>query len=285
VTVVDAHQHFWDPAEGAYSWMTDEVAALRRPFGPEDLEPVLRAYGVTGTVVVQAEGTLDETRRLLAIGERTPFVLGVVGWVDLTDSRVDAVLAELRAAPGGHRLVGIRHQVHDEPDPDWLLRVDVQRGLAAVARAGLVYDLLVRSAELPAALRTARALPDLRLVVDHLAKPPLRGAGSEEWTRRLEQLARLPNVACKLSGLVTEADWVEWRCDELVPYLRRALEWFGPERSLFGSDWPVCLLAADYGAVLDLVRTAIAELSAAAQEAVLGDNAISLYGLEVVSGR
>ena len=274
--IVDAHQHFWDPAVEDYPWMVgEELAPVRRRFDPEDLEPALREHGVGGTVVVQALGSPDETRRLLALAEATPFVLGVVGWVDLTAPDIEGALAELE----GGALVGIRHQVHDEPDHAWLLRPEVQRGIAAVGEAGLAYDLLVRTAELPAALETARRNPDTRFVVDHLAKPPLRDGDTTEWARGLEALAALPNVSCKLSGLVTEADWSGWRSEELVPYLRRALDWFGPSRTMFGSDWPVCLLAADYGAVLELVLAALDGLDDAERDAVLGGNATRVYRL------
>jgi L-fuconolactonase len=270
--IVDAHHHLWDPALAEYTWMTDEVAPIRRRFGPEDLEPLLHEHGVAGTVVVQARASLDETRYLLEIADATPFLLGVVGWVDLVDPGVADVLAGLAG-----KLVGIRHQVHDEPDPRWLLQGGVQRGLAAVGEAGLAYDLLVRARELPAALETARAHPRLRFVVDHLAKPQLRTGSTDAWASGLAELAELPNVTCKLSGLVTEADWSSWRSDELVPYLRRALDWFGPERCMFGSDWPVCLLAADYGTVLSLVAEALREGERAA---VLGDTAMRVYRME-----
>ncbi len=270
--IVDAHHHLWDPALAEYPWMTDEVAPIRRRFGPEDLEPLLHEHGVAGTVLVQARGSLDETRTLLEIADATAFVLGVVGWVDLADPGVADVLAGLAG-----KLVGVRHQVHDEADPGWLLRPDVQRGVAAVGEAELAYDLLVRTRELPAALETARAHPRVRFVVDHLAKPPLRDGATDEWARGLAALAELPNVSCKLSGLVTEADWSSWSSDELVPYLRRALDWFGRERCMFGSDWPVCLLAADYGTVLSLVVEA---LHADEGAAVLGGTAIRVYGLE-----
>ena len=274
--IVDAHQHFWDPAAEDYPWMVgEELEPVRRRFDPEDLEPVLREHGVDGTVVVQAVGTSDETQRLLAVAEATPWVLGVVGWTDLRAADVADALAELKRGA----LVGIRHQVHDEPDHAWLLRPDVQRGIAAVGEAGLAYDLLVRTAELPAALETARRNPEMRFVVDHLAKPPLRDGDTTEWARGLEALSALPNVSCKLSGLVTEADWSSWRSDELVSYLRRALDWFGPSRTMFGSDWPVCLLAADYGAVLELVLAALDGLDDAERAAVLGGNASRLYRL------
>src|SRR5262245_26722940 len=190
--------------------MTDEVAPLRRRFAPEDLEPSLQANGVGGTVVVQARASLDETTALLATAGQAPFVIGVVGWIDLTAP--DA--AEMLAGFGG-RLVGIRHQVHDEPDATWVLRDEVQRGLTAVGAAGLAYDLLVRTRELPAAAETARRQPELRLVLDHVAKPPLVSGELDEWAEGVEALSRFPNVTCKLSGLVTEAS-ADWRAAELV---------------------------------------------------------------------
>ena len=271
--IVDAHHHLWDPATAEYAWMTDDVAPIRRPFAPADLAPLLLARGVDATVVVQARSSTDETRELLATAAAVPWLAGVVGWVDLTDAGVADVLAELR----GGALVGIRHQVHDEPDPEWLLRDDVGRGLRAVEEAGLVYDLLVRTRELPAALEAARRFPGLRFVVDHLAKPPLREGDTDAWAAGLSALAALPNVSCKLSGLVTESAWDAWRADELVPYLRRALDWFGPERSLFGSDWPVCLLAASYDEVVDL---ALAALQPGERAAVMGETAARVYRLE-----
>jgi L-fuconolactonase len=268
--IVDAHQHFWDPARAEYPWMTDDVAPLRRRFGPEDLEPLLDEHGVVGTVLVQARGSLDETRTLLEIAAATPFVLGVVGWIDLTDADAARVLDDL-----GGKLVGVRHQVEDEPDPAWLLRPDVQRGLAAVGGAGLVCDLLVRARELPAAVETARRHPDIRFVLDHVAKPPLRSGDSTPWAFGVGALADLPNVTCKLSGLLTEAE----PGTDLAPTLQQALRWFGPERCMFGSDWPVCLLATDYAGALDLVRRVVPPRDA---EMVLAATAIRTYGLEVV---
>ncbi|MFL5926823.1 MAG: amidohydrolase family protein [Gaiellaceae bacterium] len=271
--IVDAHHHLWDPAAADYPWLTDEVAPIRRRFAPEDLAPLLVARGVDATVVVQARASLDETHELLATAAAVPWLAGVVGWADLTDPAIADVLAELRGEP----LVGIRHQVHDEPDPAWLLRGDVGRGLRAVEQEGLVYDLLVRPRELPAAVEVARRFPGLRLVVDHLAKPPLRDGDTAAWVEGLSGLAALPNVCCKLSGLVTEAAWDSWGPGELVPYLRRALDWFGPERSLFGSDWPVCLLAASYDEVVDL---ALAVLEPGERAAVMGGTAARLYRLD-----
>jgi len=254
--IVDSHQHFWDPARAEYPWMTDEVAMLRRPFGPGDLEPLLHEHGVAGTVVVQARHSLDETRELLAIAAAAPFVLGVVGWVDLT-ADVEQQLGEF-----GGTLVGVRHQVHDEPDPAWLLRADVQRGLHAIDDAGLVFDLLVRARELPSAVETAARHPNMRFVLDHAGKAPRDG--HDAWADGVRELAELPNVSCKLSGLLTETD-PEGTAE-------RALEWFGPERCMFGSDWPVCLLASTYGDTLAIVGD---------DADVLCRTAIRTYGLAV----
>jgi L-fuconolactonase len=181
----------------------------------------------------------------------------------------------LRQGPGGRYLVGIRHQVHDEPDPDWLMRADVRRGLRAVAGAGLVYDLLVRARELPAALDTVRALPDLRFVVDHVAKPPIASGELEPWATLLAELARFEHVSCKLSGLVTEADWGAWQAEEVVPYASRVLEWFGEDRLIFGSDWPVCGLAASYDAVVELAEYVVGGSS----DRAFGGNAEHFYRL------
>jgi L-fucono-1,5-lactonase len=278
---VDAHHHLWDPGRRSYPWMDESVAAIRRPFTLEDLDAAAGPHGFGQTVLVQAVSSVEETRELLAVAAASTRVSGVVGWVDLGAPDVADALAALRAAPGGHRLVGIRHQVHDEPDPGWLLRDQVLRGLAAVASAGLAYDLLVRERELPAARTVARRLPELPLVVDHLAKPRIRQGVTDPWAQELAALARQPNVACKVSGLVTEADWDTWTAAQLAPYVRRAAEAFGPERLLFGSDWPVCLLAAGYAEVVAATEEALelAGLDPAERDAVFGANARRRYRL------
>ena len=254
--IVDAHQNFWDPSRAEYPWMTDDVAALRRRYGPEHLEPLLQVHGVAGTVAVQARQSLDETRELLAVAAQMPFVLGVVGWVDLAGDVADQ-LAEFEGP-----LVGVRHIVEDEPDPRWLLRAAVQEGLAAVAEAGLVYDLLVRTPQLPAAIETARRQPDLQFVLDHVGKAPHAPDEHRAWERGVAALAELPNVACKISGLFTEAD----------PHgtAALALRWFGPERCMWGSDWPVSTLAAEYGDGIAL---------AGGDGRVLGATAMAIYAL------
>ena len=279
--IVDAHHHLWDPARADYPWLTDDLATIRRRFGPEDLEPHLRAAGVDATVLVQTRSSADETREFLVTAAATPFIRGVVGWVDLTDAALDDAIAELRAGPGGDRLVGIRHQVHDEPDPDWLLRDDVRRGIRSVGRAGLAYDLLVRSRELPAAREIVATMPDVRFVVDHLAKPPIRDGpgGLEPWADLVAWFADLPNASWKISGLVTEADWRRWRPADLAPFVDHALRTFGPGRLIFGSDWPVCLLAASYEEVVTAARELTAGLADSEQAAVFGGNATAVYGL------
>ena len=255
--IVDSHQHFWDPARAEYPWMTDDVAPLKRRFGPEDLEPLLREHSVTGTIVVQARHSLEETRELLALAAATPFVLGVVGWVDLTGD-VSSQLDEL-----GGALVGVRHQVHDELDPRWLLREDVQRGLAEVGEAGLPFDLLLRTRELPAAVETVKRHPGITFVLDHVAKSPGPGTEHGAWASGVAALADLPNVVCKLSGLFTEAD--------PAATVEQARGWFGDERCMFGSDWPVCLLAADYADTIEIVG---------GEAEILAGTAVRTYGVQ-----
>ena len=279
--IVDAHHHLWDPARREYPWMTGDAAALRRPIGLDDLRATVEPLGVAATVAVQAASAEEETVELLALAAASGgLVAGVVGWIDLTAPDAGERLAALREAPGGERLVGIRHAVHDEPDPGWLERDDVARGLRVVAQAGLPYDLLLFPEHLPAAARIAAALPELRLVVDHGAKPHIAAGEHEPWSSDLAALAAHERVHCKLSGLVTEADRRDWREQDVESYAERLLELFGPERLMFGSDWPVCTLAASYAEVLDLARSALAGLGAAEQDAVLAGTARRFYGLD-----
>ena len=273
---VDAHVHLWGPAElERYEWMGPEMDAIRRPFGPEDLRGQLERHGFDRAVLIQTHSSLDETRAYLELAETTAFIGGVVGWVDLTDPGVGETVAALLDGPGGRYLVGIRHQVHDELDPDWLLRGDVRRGLHAIGEAGLGYDLLVRTRELPAALDTVRVLPELRFVIDHIAKPPIATGELEPWAEWLASLARLEHVSCKLSGLVTEAAWKRWQPEDVLPYTSRVLEWFGEERLLFGSDWPVCTLAGSYDSVVSLADRIVG----GKDEGIFGGNAERVYRL------
>jgi len=280
--VIDSHQHFWDPARRSYPWLTDPRIA--KPFGPEDLRPLLAENGVDATVLVQTVSDLEETQEFLALAAETDFVAGVVGWVDLTDPGIATTLAELKESEHGQYLVGVRHQVHDEEDENWLLREDVQHGLNAVAEAGLVYDLLVRPRELPAAVTVTQDFPHLRFVIDHLGKPPIASGDIESWSALMHEFADLEHVACKLSGMVTEADSERWTVDDLRPYVREAVDIFGPSRLMFGSDWPVSLLAADYGTVLRTARETLEGLEihgADAEASIFGGTAQHWYGLSL----
>jgi L-fuconolactonase len=275
---VDAHHHVWDLAIRDQPW-TAELPLLRRSFAFDILRPQLAAHEIDGTVLVQTVTVADETPELLDIAAHEPMVLGVVGWVDLTADDVTSPLAALRDHPGGERLVGIRHQVQDEPDPRWLCRPDVRRGLAAVAEAGLAYDLLITPPQLDAAAETVAALPGLTFVLDHAGKPRIRDGEMELWRRPIVELARHDNVTVKLSGLVTEADHATWRVEELRPYTHALFDAFGPDRVIFGSDWPVCLLAASYNAVIDAAEQVTAALSTHERASVFGANAVRTYGL------
>jgi L-fucono-1,5-lactonase len=279
IQTVDAHHHFWDPEAADYPWLSDDLAVIRRAFAPEDLEPELEAADIDATILVQTRSSLEETREFLQLAEATPFIRGVIGWVDLTTGTVAETIAALRSAPGGDRLVGIRHQVHDEPDPEWLLRDEVVDGIRAVGAADLVYDVLIRPRELPAALRLARRLPEVRFVIDHLAKPPISGGDGQAWRDGIAAFSKLDHVACKISGLVTEATWSSWTSSDLQPYVDRAIMAFGSTRLVFGSDWPVCLLAATYAQVVDVARTTLGSLTPSEQAAVFGANAVQIYRL------
>ncbi|SEB82543.1 L-fuconolactonase [Streptomyces sp. 2131.1] len=278
--IVDAHHHVWDLSVRDQDWITGEaLAPLRRDFTLADLEPEARPAGVSATVLVQTVTVAEETPEFLALAESSDLVAGVVGWSDLTAPDIADTLAALRELPGGDRLVGLRHQVQGEPDPEWLLRPDVLRGLAAAADAGLVYDLVVLPHQLPAAARAAAALPGLVFVLDHAGKPPVATGRIHPWAGDLRALAALPNTVCKLSGLVTEADWRTWGTDDLRPYAETVIDAFGPGRLMFGSDWPVCRLAATYTEVLDTARALIQDLGEEERAAVLATTAERVYGL------
>jgi L-fuconolactonase len=281
MTVVDAHHHLWDPGARDYPWMAGpELAPIRRPFGLDDLCRETAAAGVAHTVLVQTVSDVAETEEFLAVASASDgLVAGVVGWADLTAPDVADTLARLRAGPGGDRLVGLRHQVQDEPDPAWLARPDVRHGLRALADAGLAYDLLVLVPQLPLARAVVERLPDVRFVLDHAAKPAIAAGSVEPWASELAALARLPNVACKLSGLVTEARWDDWDADRIRPYADHVLAVFGPDRVMFGSDWPVCRLAASYAQVRELAGSLLDGLSPAERDAVWHSTAARTYGL------
>jgi L-fuconolactonase len=276
---VDAHHHVWDLTVREQSWMVGpELDPIRRNYSIEDLAPLAAAADVTSTVIVQAVSLVDETVELLEVAASNDLVAGVVGWVDLTAPDVADTIAALRERPDGAYLKGIRHQVHDEPDVNWLLRDDVQRGLTAVAEAGLVYDLLTKTPHLPAAIQTVQAFPQLTFVVDHISKPVI-GEPLDPWATQLRELAAHSNVTCKLSGMVTEAPWATWKPADLQPYATTVLEAFGPSRVMFGSDWPVCLLAATYSQVVETAETLTTQLTPTESQAIFTTTATDTYHL------
>lgn len=280
MAIIDAHHHVWDLSARDQEWITGpEMAPIARTFSLDDLAAEARAEGVGATVLVQTVTVADETPEFLALADGSDLVAGVVGWTDLTAPDVADTLAALRELPGGDRLVGIRHQVQGEPDPGWLLRPDVQRGLAAVAAAGLVYDLVVRPHQLPAAAGAAARLPELTFVLDHLGKPPIESGELEPWASDVRTFAARPNTVCKLSGMVTEAAWPTWTTPDLSPYADTVLDAFGPGRLMFGSDWPVCRLAASYAEVLAAARALTRRLSDEERRAVFERTASRVYGL------
>jgi L-fuconolactonase len=272
---VDAHQHYWSVGRGDYGWLTPALAPLYRDFGPADLEPELRALGITGTVLVQAAPTLAETLYLLDLAARTPSVLGVVGWVDLASDDVHAQLAALSAHP---KLKGVRPMLQDLPDHRWIARAPIDAGLESLTRLGLRFDALVRSRHLPHLLERMQRQPELPIVIDHAAKPDVRSGEFDAWRERIAPLARLPRVYCKLSGLLTEAP-PGCGAGVFAPYVDTVLELFGPQRVMWGSDWPVLNLAARYSEWATLTDRLLQSLDAEERQAVLGGTATRFYGL------
>jgi L-fuconolactonase len=278
--LIDAHFHLWDPDSQPHGWL-GALPSLNRRFAVPDFEAVALPAGVRAGVLVQALASASETRELLAVAAEHDVIAGVVGWVDVQRPDVAEQIEQLRALPGGEYLVGIRHLVQDEADPRWLLREAVGRGIEALGRAGLVYDLLIKPAQLDAALGLVAGHPDVRFVLDHGAKPAIADGAFEPWANELGRLALLPNLACKLSGLVTEAG-AGWTAAQIEPYITHLLNCFGPQRLLFGSDWPVCTLAASFADVAQLARAALAaRLSDGELDAVLYANAVAQYRLGV----
>ncbi|MGH9521844.1 MAG: amidohydrolase family protein [Terriglobales bacterium] len=277
---IDAHQHFWKYDAVRDAWITAEMSVLQRDYLPSDLVPELVRNEITGTIAVQADQSESETAFLLSLAERHSFILGVVGWVDL---RSPLVGERLEYYSRFERLVGFRHIVQAEPDDLFLLRQDLMRGLRLLQSFGYSYDLLVYPRQMHAAIELAHRLPDLRLVLDHIGKPPIRDGVRGPWRQQIHALAENPNVYCKLSGLVTEADWKRWTPNDCKPYLDAVFEAFGPERLIFGSDWPVCLLAAGYGQVTSLIAEYAAQCGSGALDAIMGSNAISFYRVKTTA--
>jgi predicted TIM-barrel fold metal-dependent hydrolase len=282
--VIDAHHHVWDLTRRPQPWLAEPgLGALRRSFSTSDLvtdsTAGLCGRKLTATVLVQCLPLVAETEEFLRLAEQDQLVAGVVGWVDLTDPGMGGQLDRLRTVPGGQLLVGVRHLVQAESDPNWLLRKDVRRSLDEVAQRGLCYDLLILPHQLAAAATLAAEAPHLRLVLDHAAKPPLRSGDLGEWTKGVRSLSAAPQVVCKFSGLITEADHQSWSTKDLRPVAKELLEDFGPNRLMFGSDWPVCRVAGGWAAWASAAEELLAPLLPADLDQVLQGTARRTYGL------
>lgn len=274
--MIDSHQHFWQVGRFDYPWMSTDLGVLYRDYLPDDFVPVIRENGVEQSILVQASNSVAESRWLLDLAGANSFIAGVVGWVDLTSPEIDTQLNELSANP---KFKGVRHLVESEPDDAWLVQPAVLSGLQKLSDRGLSYDLLVHTRHLKYVPRVAESRPDLALVIDHLAKPPIARKEIKEWSHALAPLARYQNIHCKLSGLVTEANWNSWQTDDLRPFVDCALEFFGTERLMFGSDYPVCLLAASYDRVLDSFQQILQNLNDTDREKIFHRNAAKFYRL------
>lgn len=274
--ILDSHQHFWEVGRFDYPWMTSDLGVLYQDYLPSMLEPTLAQNEVSQTVLVQASNSVDESRWLLSLADDHPFIAGVVGWADLMSPELDLQLDELTSHP---KFKGVRHLVESEPEDDWLLEPQVLRGLNRLTAYDLSYDLLVHTRHLKHIPKVADSCPELRLVIDHMAKPRIASREMQEWAEQLKPVASYQNIFCKLSGLVTEADWNEWSTSDLRPYVDYALELFGPERLMFGSDHPVCLLAASYGEVLNSFREILKDLSGEDRTRIFSHNAEQFYRL------
>ena len=268
--MIDAHQHFWQLRRFDYPWMSKDLGVLYRDYLPSDLAPILHQHHITQTILVQASNSVEESYWLLELADANDFIAGVVGWIDLTNPEI----------PTHPKFKGVRHLVESEPNDDWLIQPAVLSGLQKLSAHGLSYDLLVHTRHLKHVPVVAETCPNLALVIDHLAKPPIAGNEIKEWSDAFKPLARYPNVHCKLSGLVTEANWDSWRVDDLCPYVDSALESFGVDRMMFGSDYPVCLLAASYAQVLDAFHEILKDLSDTDREKIFANNAAKFYRLD-----
>jgi len=277
---IDAHQHFWKYSAAEYEWISDEMGALKRDFLPHDLRPLLDANGFAGSIAVQALQSVRETEWLLALAAQNPFILGVVGWVDLCSREVRA---DLKRLSSNRKLVGVRHVVQGEPDDAFMLRADFRKGIALLAEFDLRYDLLLYPRHLPVAVKLVEKLPEQTFVLDHIAKPLIADGVLAPWAQDIAELAKYPNVWCKLSGMVTEARWRAWKPADFRPYLDVVFSAFGTERLMIGSDWPVCTVSASYAETIVLVTDYLRGLAEDDFERIRGQNCARAYGLEAAT--
>lgn len=275
---IDCHQHFWKYSKEEYGWIDESMKVIKCDHLPEDLQKVQEPLQFNGSVAVQARQTLEETRWLLELADNSKLVKGVVGWLDLRSEKIEEQLMEFASHP---KLVGIRHVIQDEPDDAFILGEDFKRGISYLEKHNLVYDILIFAKHLPNTVQFVKQFPNQVFVLNHIAKPDIKGGEITLWEQGIRDLAKFPNVHCKLSGMVTEADWKNWTAEDLKPYLDVVFDAFGPERLMIGSDWPVCKLAGNYDKVMNIVIKYIENLNKEEQEAVLGGNAINVYGLKM----
>lgn len=274
--VIDSHQHFWIYETEKHAWIDDDMKVIRKNFLPEDLKIVYQENNVDGCVAVQADQTLAETDFLLDLASKNDFIKGIVGWVDLRASNIDEVLNQYSKFP---KLKGFRHVVQGEADHNFMLRPDFLNGIAALEKYNFTYDILIFPHQLGAALELVRRFPNQKFVIDHIAKPYIKDGFYDGWASLMKAISEYPNVYCKLSGMTTEADYNNWTSEQIEPYMQLVLEAFGTNRILFGSDWPVCLVAGNYTKTKELVTNFIAKLSSEEQAAIMGGNAIEFYNL------
>ena len=273
---IDSHQHFWHYSPDTHGWISDNMAVLKQSFLPPDLKEHLNQHELDGCIAVQASQSEQETEFLLELAAKYDFILGVVGWVDLQSEHLDERLAYFSQSK---KLVGMRHVVQDEKDEDFLRRPEFIRGVRLLQQYGLRYDLLIYEQQLPATLQFVKQLPQAYLVLDHIAKPKIAQREFSPWQENIQSLATYPNVYCKVSGMVTEARWQQWQPDDIFPYLDIVTEAFGTDRLMFGSDWPVCLLAASYQEVVALINQYFSTFSSHEKAKIYGENATKFYQL------
>ncbi len=279
--VIDSHHHLWNFSEAEYGWIDRDMIVLRQDFSPGMLRSELAASGIDGCVAVQARQSLEETDWLLTLANKSPFIKGVVGWLPLQSDSLEEEIASRLENRTGRRLVGVRHVVQDESDPRFILGKDFNRGVKLLENYGLVYDILVTEGQLPEVIEFVDRHPHQVFVLDHLAKPRIAAAVLEPWGKNMTELACRENLYCKISGMVTEADWKSWTLENLKPYLDKAFEVFGAGRLMFGSDWPVCLLASTYDEWYQTLAEYCSRLSSDEQEAVFSGNAEKIYRLDL----
>ena len=278
IPTIDAHQHFWERGRFKYGWLDrPEHRPISGSFLPDDLAPLLKKAGIQKSVFVQTQHDLEENRWALGLAKAHDWIAGVVGWIDLESPRCEEQVLEFKEQP---KFVGARHIVQDEPDDDWIVRPAVLKGLAVLEKHRVPYDLLFYVKHLKHAAALAERFQGLPMVIDHLAKPKIRSRSLSGWKEHFIAASKFPNVFCKLSGMVTEADWMAWKPADLKPYVQVALDAFGPGRLMFGSDWPVCLLAAPYGRMVEALHEALGPLSRPDRDRIFGGTAIKFYGLQ-----